>query len=171
MSNAALPLEIERSYLLRGAPTFPARAEIEALSIVQGYLPEAPPPECPPGRLRSVVRPDGTTIYFHTVKTGTGLVRTEVERRIDRKEFDALWPHTAGRRLAKTRYRVAEGERVWEIDRFHGIDLVLAEVELPTPDATVEIPPWLAPLVVREVTDEPEYRNSQIALRVHQAVP
>jgi adenylate cyclase len=155
------PLEIERTYLLSGMPPIPPGAEI--WMIAQGYLvPGAAEVE---GRIRRIVRPDGRTSFFHTIKSGTGLVRTEEEREIAREAFDRLWPSTAGRRLSKTRHRVESGGFTWEIDQFHGIELVLAEVELPDADAEAPIPDWLAPHVVRDVTEEPQYRNYEIAGR------
>jgi CYTH domain-containing protein len=41
--------------------------------------------------------------------------------------------------------------------------LVLAELELDHADAVVEFPPWLAPYVLREVTDDRAFTNWQLA--------
>ena len=151
-------LEIERTYLLNGLPALPAQAR--AYRMEQGYLAAGA------GRLRRSVAPDGTVTYTHTLKTGSGLVRRETEREISRDVFETMWPGTAGRRLAKTRSCIDDGDLVWEIDDYEGIDLVLAEVELPSPDTSVTIPHWLAAHVVRDVTDEPDYQNYEIALRM-----
>jgi len=152
------PLEIERKFLLDGLPALPDRAEPHRME--QGYLSDDP------GRLRRAVGPDGRPVCTLTVKTGAGLVRREDERTISEQEFTNLWPRTAGRRLVKTRYRVDEGGLVWEIDRYEGLDIVLAEVELPSVDTEITVPGWLAPHIVREVTDEPDYQNYEIALRM-----
>ena len=48
---------------------------------------------------------------------------------------------------------------------YAGLDLVLAELEIPYVDFQVVFPPWLASHVVREVTDEPAYRNVAIAVQ------
>ncbi len=157
MDPADLPrLEIERKYLLDGLPPIPPDAQAHRME--QGYV--------DPGRLRRVVGPDGAVTCTHTVKTGVGLVRSETEREISHEEFESLWPRTAGRRLTKTRYRINEDDLVWEIDDYDNIDLVLAEVELPSPDTKVTIPPWLAPHILREVTDDPDYQNYELALRL-----
>lgn len=149
--------EIERKYLLSGMPALPGGAEV--LQIEQGYMADG-------GRLRRAVAPDGTVTCTHTVKRGGGLVREERERVISSGEFDALWPRTApNRRLRKARYRVAEGGLVWEIDEYPDLDLLLAEVELPSAATPVTPPAWLAPVVVRDVTEEPEYSNYELALR------
>ena len=158
--------EIERKFLLDGLPPLPAGAV--AHEIEQGYLPEseARGPEAPlEGRLRRTVEPDGSIVFTHTVKAGEGLVRREAQRTIGPQEFEQQWPRTIGRRLKKRRYVIAESGLVWEIDRFEELDLVLAEVELPTRDARAELPEWLAPHVVREVTDEPAYRNYELAMK------
>jgi adenylate cyclase len=144
-------------------PDLPPSARV--LEITQGYL--KPGETDTEGRLRRTLYPDGRRVFRHTVKSGHGLVRTEVEREISEEEFDRLWPATAGRRLSKLRHVVDHGGFTWEIDRFLDLDLVLAEVELPDPDAEAPVPAWLAPLVVREVTEEPEYRNFELALRAH----
>ncbi|MHC4219069.1 MAG: CYTH domain-containing protein [Planctomycetota bacterium] len=156
--GGSTPLEIERKYLLERLPELPDRAE--AFHMEQGYLPDDP------GRLRRTVGPDGAVVHTLTVKTGRGLVRREDERTISERQFQEQWPRTAGRRLAKTRYRIDEGGLVWEIDQYDGLELVLAEVELPTAETRVEVPEWLRPHIVREVTEEPQYQNYEIALRI-----
>ena len=85
--------------------------------------------------------------------------------RIDAATFEREWPRTEGMRLRKIRTRITEGDRVWEIDRFLDLPVALAECELPAADAPLTIPPWLAPYVEREVTEEPAFRNSALARR------
>ncbi len=148
-------LEIERKYLLQSMPQLPATAR--AYRMEQGYFADEP------GRLRRSRAPDGTVTYTHTVKKGVGLVREEIERELTPDEFKSLWPRTAGRRLTKTRTKVPEDNLVWEIDDYDALDLVIAEVELPTADTKVTVPDWLAPHIIREVTGEPAYQNYEIA--------
>jgi CYTH domain-containing protein len=167
--------EIERVWVLRAKPMIPhdqeTIARVEIWDIEQGYL--APPSAneqslarsgYPEGRLRRVTEPDGTQRYFHTVKSGTGLVRIEHERILTRAEFEALWPRTLGRRLAKMRHRVHEhGGLIWEIDVFRDLPLVLAEVELASESQDVPMPVWISQEVIREVTMNPRYRNFALA--------
>ena len=156
--------EIERVFLLSGLP--PAMPAGEVWQIDQGYLPPAGgDPAHLEGRLRRIVHADGRVECVHTLKRGLGLVRDEVERAMGISEFDREWPRTAGRRLRKVRTRITEGDRVWEIDRFVDLPVVLAECELPSADAELPVPAWLAPHVVREVTEDPAYRNSALAIR------
>ena len=168
--------EIERVWVLRAMPSIPAGASVELWEIEQGYLAPKASSEVelarlgfPEGRLRRVVEPSGAERYFHTVKRGAGVVREEIEREITRAEFDAVWPHTSGRRLAKTRHRVHEGGLVWEVDLFRDLragdgPLVMAEVELSDAAERFAMPAWLAPLVVREVSEDARYRNSALAM-------
>jgi adenylate cyclase len=154
--SLASMLEIERKYLLNGVPAF--SPDVQKLRIEQGYL---PPPDC--GRLRKIVRSDGSVVHTYARKTGRGLMREEIEHQIDEKDFQAQWPRTTGRRLSKTRFCVPEGNLMWEIDVFDDLELVLAELELPGAETHVSIPAWLKRHIVREVTDDPRLTNAWIA--------
>lgn len=155
-------LEIERVWLLRGEPALPdART---AIRIEQGYL-LGPDGVRHGARLRRAIGPGGTVHCTMTRKSGMGLVRHEEEYALEPAAFDELWPQTVGRRLSKIRHVVPHGSLRWEIDGFIGLDLWLAEVELPSVDTTIDPPAWLAPWIVREVTADPRYRNSALALR------
>lgn len=148
--------EIERKYLLSRTPE--AVAGAPRLEIDQGYLPGE--------RIRERVRRTRNgqeTQWFRTLKLGTGLVRQETEEETTEVVFEAMWPLTEGRRVRKRRYRIAEDDLVWEIDEFEDRDLVLAEVELPSEDVVPEPPEWLASYIVREVTDDPDYQNINLA--------
>jgi len=170
--SGAAGREIERVWVMRAAPEVPAGLPVETWEIEQGYLAPAAPTEealakigFPEGRLRRIVEPGGAERFRHTVKSGAGVVRTEVEREITRAEFEREWPRTAGRRIAKTRRRVRVGGLVWEIDLFHGMPLVMVEVELDDADQRLEMPRWLAELVEKEVSEDPRYRNAALAMR------
>lgn len=149
-------VEIERKYLLSALPADIPASEVRDME--QGYLPGRRLVE----RLRRTVT-DGEVRCWRTVKLGAGIARTEIEERCDDSLFDALWPLTEGRRLTKRRHVAPTGPLSWEIDEFTDRDLVLAEIELPSPDVVPDIPEWLAPYVVREVTMEAEYVNANLA--------
>jgi CYTH domain-containing protein len=157
LGGAGPDREVERKFLLRRFPTL-AGVHAEAYRVDQGYLPGERLVE----RVRRVRGPAGDR-FFRTVKLGSGMTRTEVEEECDAQLFRALWRLTRGRRVSKTRYRVPAGELVWEIDRFHGRRLVLAEVELDREDASVPLPDWLRAVLEREVTGESEYVNQKLA--------
>jgi CYTH domain-containing protein len=100
-----------------------------------------------------------------TVKAGGGLRRTEVERSLTDEETDALWPHTAGRRLEKVRHRVDAGGHTAEVDVYGGAlqGIVVAEVEFAsTADAEAFTPPaWFG----EELTGRREWSNAAMARR------
>ena len=155
-AHAPRNLEIERKYLLSALP--PSMPEVGTVSMDQGYIPGDRIVE----RLRAVRDGNGSR-FFRTIKVGSGVVRTELEDETTCEIFEALWPLTQGRRLTKRRHNVPAGSLTWEVDEFTDRDLVLAEIELPAADTKFVYPEWLAPYVVREVTGEPEYLNSQLA--------
>ena len=148
--------EVERKFLLTGLP--PLEGAEDPIEIEQGYLPGERLVE----RLRRIESSDAVELV-RTVKEGSGLTRLEVEEPVTPRVFDQFWPLTEGRRLRKRRYRVPDGNLVWEIDQFLDRDLVLAEVELPEQGSTVDIPEWLRPHVLREVTEDPAYSNARLA--------
>jgi CHAD domain-containing protein/CYTH domain-containing protein len=149
-------LEIERKFLLRRLPE--TAQEVPGVEIEQGWLPGTRVVE----RWRKV-RASGEPICYRTVKSGQGLTRVELEEKTSSELFEHIWPLTEGRRVVKRRRRVAAEGVTWEIDEFLDRELVLAEVELPAQDATIEVPDWLRPYVVREVTGDPEYSNRKLA--------
>jgi adenylate cyclase len=63
----------------------------------------------------------------------------------------------SGGTVDKTRYEVAHGNHIWEVDVFHGRNegLVVAEVELQHESENIELPKW----VTKEVTGDTKYFN------------
>jgi CYTH domain-containing protein len=131
----------------------------DLVEIEQGWIPGERLKE----RFRRMRESDGRWQLIRGMKLGTGIRRTEVEEACPPELFEKLWPLTAGRRIAKKRYRIADGDLVWEIDQFADRDLVLAEIELPTESTPVTPPPWIAGLIVREVTGEKAFTNEALA--------
>jgi CYTH domain-containing protein len=149
--------EIERKFLLRGLP--PRAREAPSFEIDQGYLPGDRINE----RIRRAQGAGGTR-YYRTLKSGSGLKRTEVEEETTELFFSTVWPLTRGARVRKRRYVVATPDGEWEIDEFLDRDpLYLAEIELDYEDQVVEPPDWLAPVIEREVTDDRRYTNHALA--------
>lgn len=152
-----VPVEIERKYLLSSVP--PTATAVVPTLIEQGWLPGAALRE----RLRRSTAPDGTVVCWRNVKLGPAQARIEIDEGTSRALFDAMWPLTADARVRKQRHVVRDASHVWEIDVFLDRELVLAEVELSGLDDVAELPEWLAPYVVRDVTGEPAYFNSVLA--------
>jgi len=116
--------EIERKFLLKQLPDQLKRSRHSI--IEQGYLATEPA-----GR-QVRLRKKGKTASL-TFKVGRGAHREEREIKLSPKQFAALWPGTAGRRLRKVRYDIPWKNLVIEIDVYRGrhAGLVVAEVEFP----------------------------------------
>ena len=149
--------EIERKFLLSGLPAGVSRHP--SVIVDQGYLPGTAVRE----RVRRM-QDNASLRYFRTIKVGTGIERFEFEEETTDTFFVAVWPLTRGHRVRKRRYQVPAGERTWEIDEFLDRDsLVLAEIELERADERVEPPAAIAAVLVREVTDEPDFSNYRLS--------
>ena len=156
-ARAGGKLERERKYLLAAVP--PQALESPTVDIDQGWLPGTQLRE----RIRRVADADGER-FWRGLKQGSGEARIEAEEETTGEVFAVLWPLTEGRRVSKRRRKVPDDAGlVWEIDEFTDRELVLAEVELPAGTAGVALPEWLRPLVQREVTDDPAFRNENLA--------
>jgi len=153
--------EIERKYLLATLPELPNDAAM--VEIDQGYIPGSRVLE----RLRRVRMAGNAKRYVRTFKSGKGLVRTEIEEPVPKTLFNRMWPLTEGARLHKRRYTVPDDGHTWQVDEFLDRDLVLAEVELHSADEKVQMPPWLASVLVRDVTDDSEFSNASLASGDH----
>lgn len=143
--------EIERKFLTTSDAW---RAGADGTPIRQGYLCDVPE--------RTVrVRLAGGKAWL-TVKGLThGATRAEFEYPIPAAEAVEMLDGLCISVLEKTRWRVPFGGRSWEVDEFHGrhAGLVVAEIELESEDAKIDLPPWIG----REVTDDPRYYNSNLA--------
>jgi CYTH domain-containing protein len=151
-----MTVEVERKFLVRDLPDAAVLGPGEPLR--QGYLAEE-------GDVSVRVRITAAAATL-TVKAGGGLARTEVEFAISREQADALWPHTAGRRIDKRRHRVpldGTGPLVAEVDLYAGPLDGLATVEVEFPDReTAEsfVPPdWFG----EELTGDHRWSNAALA--------
>ena len=146
--------EIERKYLLKRLPEKLKRSR--RYVIAQGYLAT----ELAGRQVR--LRKKGKTRSL-TFKVGRGKSREEREIKLSPKQFAALWPATAGRRLRKLRYEIPWRNLLIEIDIYRGrhSGLVVAEVEFPDRATCREFKPpsWFG----REVTGEKRYSNVRLA--------
>ena len=146
--------EIERKFLVKELP--PGLDRFRSYPIAQGYLANEP------GGRHVRLRKKGKTASL-TFKVGRGGAREEREIQLSAKQFAALWPATAGRRLRKLRHEVPWRHLIIEIDAYRGRNagLVVAEVEFPNQAAARKFQPptWFG----REVTGEKRYSNVKLA--------
>ena len=89
-----------------------------------------------------------------------GLSRYEFEKEITLDEANHLMELCEPGRIDKTRYLVKSETHTFEVDEFFGENegLVMAEVELGSPEEPVEIPDFIG----KEVTVDRRYYNSHL---------
>lgn len=141
--------EIERKFLVKDGwqPT------AAGTRIAQGYLSAVPE--------RTVrVRVRGGRGYLTVKGKNTGISRAEFEYEVPLADAEAMLQLCAQPLIEKTRYLVPQGELCWEVDVFAGANtgLIVAEIELPTPDTPFARPAWLG----AEVSADPRYYNSSL---------
>lgn len=146
--------EIERKFLV--GPGW-REQKSEGIRFQQGYLANNE-------RCSVRVRIEGDVANINIKEMRLGVSREEYEYAVPVEEARQLLDTLCQRPLIdKTRYEVANGSHVWEIDEFHGANhgLVVAEIELSAEDEEFSRPDWLG----KEVTSERRYYN--VALAVH----
>ncbi|MBR5035753.1 MAG: CYTH domain-containing protein [Prevotella sp.] len=148
-------LEIERKFLVKKGSAYRSAA-FSCKHIRQGYIPA-----------------DGVTVRvrlsdetaFLTIKgkpIDGGLTRYEFEKEITVDEAEHLLELCRGGLIDKHRYLVKspDGRHTFEVDEFHGDNdgLVMAEVELSSPDEPYEKPDCIGP----EVTGDRRFYNKHM---------
>jgi len=144
-----MALEIERKFLVCGDFSADVR---QSDDIVQGYL------NMEKGRTVRIRIRSGKG--YITVKGPTdGVSRFEWEKEIPLEEAKDLIRLCTGV-IDKTRHLAPVGDHTFEIDEFHGDNegLIVAEIELGSPDEAFERPSWLG----EEVSFDRRYYNSQL---------
>jgi adenylate cyclase len=150
---AAVPQEIERKFLVANSDW---RADADSgRRLRQAYLADTE-------RAAIRVRIEDDTRAFLTIKSAAaGMTRQEFEYPLPLADAEALLDLREGSTVEKTRFLVAHAGRHWEVDLYGGENegLTIAEIELASEDAAVDLPPWLG----REVTGERRYYASALA--------
>lgn len=150
-----MTVEIERKFLVNGNCDYKTQS-IGVSYIVQGYLCKNPA-----HTVRIRIRDDKGYITIKGVSSDDGTSRFEWEKAIDIEEARALLSLCQPTILEKKRHIVPCGKHIFEVDEFLGANrgLVLAEIELQTPDESFERPAWLG----REVTGDAAYYNAALS--------
>lgn len=160
-------LEIERKYLLAGAPAASDLAALGAheIRLEQAYL------HTEDDWVRRVRRTERAGIVRHVFtrkRDVAGIVREELETDLTADEYARLLADAdpARRVIRKTRHVFVGGRWTFELDVFdEPPGLVLLEVELDDAADVPDLPPAIAALVVREVSTDAAYANHELALR------
>ena len=142
--------EIERKYLVTGRQW---QDLAEGTLYRQGYLNSQKERVV---RARTMGEKAALTIKGITV----GATRLEFEYEIPLDDCRQLLELCEQPLIEKTRYKVAHGGLIWEIDEFHGVNdgLTVAECELESEDQQIDKPDWVG----EEVTGDPRYYNSNL---------
>jgi len=157
------PYEIERKFLVE----YPDTAELEKnpycqkVEIIQTYL-QAGENEEVRVRQRGA---KGSYIYTKTVKKKlTDTTRIELEERLTQADYLKLLMEadTSMHQIRKTRYCLTHGSQYFEIDVYpFWKDRAIVEIELLSETEEIRLPGFLK--VIKEVTDDPAYKNASLA--------
>lgn len=153
-----MPIEIERKFLVKHDGW---RNLVTGVAYRQGYLST---------EVESTVRVRiaGDRAFLTIKGKTTGSSRPEYEYPIPLEDAAEMLNHLCHRPLIeKTRYRIALGDLVWEVDEFHGENqgLIMAEVELVSEDQAIAIPDWIGV----EVSGDARYYNSYLSRNPYQS--
>ena len=157
------PLEIERKFLI-GYPDvrwLESLPNCRKVDIIQTYLIAKEGEEL---RVRQRGE-NGNYIYFRTMKrNAAGAGRVELEERLSQSEYLRLLMDAdpTRRPIRKTRYCLTYENQYFEIDLYpFWTDQAIAEIELRDEKQEIRFPEEIK--VIREVTDDENYRNAALA--------
>ena len=156
-----MAIEIERKFLLASDAW---RAQVSrSTHMAQGYLNDADAVSAGRQQASVRVRIGGEAAHLNIKSREVGMQRQEFEYAIPLADAQALLALCVGGRIEKRRHLVRHGGHLWEIDEFEGDNagLVVAEIELASPDEAFERPEWLG----IEVTEQSRYYNLVLAER------
>ncbi len=147
-----MAMEIERKFLLN---TDDYRQLAVPVKYIQGYI------ALLDDRILRV-RIAGETGYITLKIKISNLIRKEYEYKIPLEDANELLKEASVTGIIeKVRYTFLSNGNIWEVDEFHGDNegLVVAEIELSSPDQQFDKPDWLG----IEVTDDDRYLNANLA--------
>ncbi|MCQ2540568.1 MAG: AAA family ATPase [Acetatifactor sp.] len=157
------PYEIERKFLIEYPELayLESRSDCQKVEIIQTYLNAGPDEEA---RVRQRGA-DGSYIYFKTIKKKiTETSRIEIEERLSQAEYlkNLMNADTNLHQIRKNRYCLTYEGQYFEIDIYpFWTDKAIVEIELLSEEEEIKMPEFLH--VIKEVTDDVNYKNSSLA--------
>lgn len=150
-----MAVEIERKFLLANATW--RQASVRSERIAQGYLIGAQALHQGHARASVRVRRAGERAWLNIKSATLGIERAEFEYLVPPDDAEAMLATLCDGVLEKIRHYVEVEGMLFEIDEFLGENagLTVAEVELPSADASFPRPAWLG----REVSALARYYN------------
>lgn len=108
-----------------------------------------------------------TKQYYLTIKSGSGLVRTEMEQMIPKQEFNRLMQAAHGPFLMKKRYTFKKNGFVMELDVFDQRleNLMLLEIELTNVEEVKKALQSI-PFTFKDVTSDKSFKNKALWQRL-----
>ena len=149
-------IEIERKFLIEDSTTLPPLGE--GVRMIQCYLPSEDWLNFWPGEIGELeeVLADPLSAYRFRVHGNTAIAtaknrsdgpsRLEFENEIPLESILEIVNSRKYPSVEKTRYKIPTNDDLfWEIDFFEGYNsgLVIAEIEIPTPEHPIELPNWV----------------------------
>ncbi len=159
------PCEIERKFLIQypNIKALESTPDCRRVEIIQTYLKSGKDEEI---RVRQRGE-NGHYIYVKTIKRKiSGLKRVEIETRISKDEYLTLLMEadTAKRQIRKNRYCLMYENQYFEIDIYpFWSDKAIMEIELSNENDEIRFPADIK--IIREVTDDENYKNASLAER------
>lgn len=163
-------VEIERKFMIEDSTTLPPLGE--GVKIIQCYLPAKLWLNYWPGEISELeqVLADPLSAYRFRVLGNTAIAtaknRSDGPSRLEFEEgipLESVLEIVHSRKhpsIEKTRYKIPTNDGLfWEIDFFEGENsgLIIAEIEIPTPDYPINIPHWIG----RELTGQDSVWSNQ----------
>ena len=157
------PFEIERKFLIEypDSPALEALPNCRKVEILQTYLRSNTGDEL---RIRQRGE-NGSYVYYKTLKhTVSGMKRIETEESLSQDEYLQLMMDAdpSMRQIRKTRYCLTHDGRYFEIDVYpYWKDKAIVEIELHDENEEIRFPEQIK--VIREITDDENYKNASLA--------
>ena len=143
--------EIERKYLVKNNDW---QKLAQGVFYCQGYIPTT-------GKQTVRVRIVGEQGYLTLKGENIGQTRSEFEYPIPLADAQEMLATLCDLPLIeKMRYKIPQGDLVWEVDQFLGDNtgLIIAEVELTDENQEIDLPEWIDCQV-----SDPKYYNANLA--------
>lgn len=156
------PIEIERKFLVEVIGEIPNG---DATEITQVYL-QSPTDETVRVRKRGK---EGRYTFYHTIKKAYKLgQRIEIEKEITEEQYGQMLKMADPHRhpIVKTRTCFQYNARLFELDTFSmpSLEHPILEVEGAELTDNIDFPPFIR--ILKEVTDNPLYYNSNLAKKL-----
>ncbi len=164
--------EIERKFILHTIPSI-FLTNAKQSEITQYYIPD----ESSMLRVRKIIENDKTT-YIQTIKNSIGSKFAVSEKEIElSEEVFNLFVKQATSKISKKRYTLYIENNKWEIDIFHELNLIMAElekichtideaIELEKTIKNIEIPDSIKEVFQEEVTGKEKWSNKYLSLKI-----